>query len=70
METLDLYLHDRRIGGVLRDTRAKNRVAIEWDAQHRGDAAVCARYLRVSCSIWKSAFTAAAMFSGICADCA
>ena len=67
---LDLYLHDRRIGEQLRDTRATHRVSIEWDAKHRGDAARCARHLRVSCSIWKSAFTAAAMLSGICADCA
>ena len=38
METLDLYLHDRRIGAVQRDTRAKHRVAIEWDATYQGDA--------------------------------
>ena len=38
METLDLYLHDRRIGAVHRDTRAKHRVAIEWDATYQGDA--------------------------------
>ncbi len=38
METLDLYLHDRRIGAVRRDPRAKHRVAIEWDATYQGDA--------------------------------
>ncbi len=38
METLDLYLHDRRIGGVRRDPRAKHRVAIEWEATYQGDA--------------------------------
>ena len=38
METLDLYLHDRRIGAVRRDGRAKHRVAIEWDPAYRGEA--------------------------------
>ena len=38
MEALDLYLHNRRIGGVRRDPRAKHRVAIEWDALYQGDA--------------------------------
>lgn len=38
METLDLYLHDRRIGAVRRDARAKHRVAIEWDSTYEGDA--------------------------------
>ncbi len=38
MERLDLYLHDRRIGGVRRDARAKHRVTIEWDAEYQGDA--------------------------------
>jgi len=38
METLDLYLHERHIGTVRRGARAKHRIAIEWDAQYRGDA--------------------------------
>lgn len=38
METLDLYLHDRRIGAVQRDGRTKHRVAIEWDPAYRGEA--------------------------------
>lgn len=38
MEPLDLYLHDRRIGEVRRDARAKHRVTIEWDPEYQGDA--------------------------------
>ncbi|MES2094831.1 MAG: HipA domain-containing protein [Actinomycetota bacterium] len=38
METLDLYLHDRRIGVARRDARAKHRVTIEWDPEYQGDA--------------------------------
>ncbi|KRO39831.1 MAG: hypothetical protein ABR66_02700 [Microbacteriaceae bacterium BACL25 MAG-120322-bin65] len=40
METLELYLHDRRIGAVRRDARAKHRVAIEWEAEYQGDAPI------------------------------
>lgn len=35
---LDVYLHDRRIGSVRKDPRAKHRVAIEWDDGYEGDA--------------------------------
>lgn len=38
MESLDLYLHDRRIGAVRRDARAQHRVAIDWDHAYRGEA--------------------------------
>lgn len=38
MEALDLLLHDRRIGTVQRDRRAKHRIAIEWDAAYDGSA--------------------------------
>ncbi|WP_161498894.1 type II toxin-antitoxin system HipA family toxin [Cryobacterium aureum] len=38
MSTLDLYLHDRRIGAVQRDPRARHRVAIEWDSTYQGGA--------------------------------
>jgi serine/threonine-protein kinase HipA len=40
MTMLDLYLHDRRIGEVHMDPRAKHRVAIEWDSEYRGDAPI------------------------------
>ncbi len=38
MESLDLYLHERRIGAVHRDGRTKHRVSIEWDPAYHGDA--------------------------------
>ncbi|MDI1343406.1 MAG: hypothetical protein PSV22_04790, partial [Pseudolabrys sp.] len=38
MEPLDLYLHDRQIGEVRRDARAKHRVTIEWNPEYQGDA--------------------------------
>jgi serine/threonine-protein kinase HipA len=38
METLDLYLHDERIGLVRRDARARHRVTIEWHPEYQGHA--------------------------------
>jgi len=38
MAMLDLYLHDRRIGAVRNNPRAKHRVTIEWDPGYHGDA--------------------------------
>ncbi|MEY2849037.1 MAG: hypothetical protein RI885_1704 [Actinomycetota bacterium] len=38
METLDLFLHDRLIGSVRRDPRARHRVAIDWHEGYEGGA--------------------------------